>query len=429
MEITEELLYFIWKFRYYDFQHLVTVDGEKLEIVHPGFRNDNAGPDFSQAKIKIDDTLWAGSVEIHVMASEWQSHKHQLDPAYNNVTLHVVWKKDAMTLNEAGVEIPCLELYDRVDSSMIRQYDFLMKNEKWVPCADQIHTTPDLVKKNWLQRLMAERLASKSASILVILKHQKEDWQSVAYQKLARALGTQVNGEAMEMLARICPLSIIGKHKDQLLQIEALLFGQSGLLPTAHSEQEYLNKLRLEYDFLKNKYTLIPMQRVQWKFLRMRPTNFPTIRIAQLARLLFQSQHLFSKLIAAEEVKEIIHLLDVTVSHYWKDHFTFDTEASSPKEKRLGKLSIHTIVINTVCPLLFAYGLSTDDEKYKEKALRFLSELPAEVNAITRSWAALGVQADSAMDSQALIQLKNNFCNEKKCLYCSIGHQLLKQTK
>lgn len=428
MQITEELIYFIWRYTYYDVQALATTANEPIEVVSNGQRNLDSGPDFSNAKIKIADTLWAGNVEIHVKASDWILHQHQRDAAYQNVILHVVWIRDQDILYPSGSTIPCLELKDRVNPAMLRQYQYLMQNQHWIPCEELLPGIPELIKESWLYRLMADRLEEKSTNILIDLKAQHEDWPSVVYNKLARALGAPVNGDVMETLARACPLHRIGKHRDQLIQIEAMLFGQSGLLAEVHDEDEYIAKLKQEYHFLQKKFELTPMKGSAWKFMRMRPAHFPTIRIAQLARILYQSESLFSKILAAHDVKEIINLLDVKATQYWKNHYTFGDPGPS-KDKKLGIQSIYIIIINTICPLLFAYGIYTDDENYKDKALRLLGDVPAEINTITTSWANLGWKAEHAMHSQAMIQLKNQYCNQKKCLNCSIGHQILKSTR
>ncbi|MEP7268907.1 MAG: DUF2851 family protein [Saprospiraceae bacterium] len=425
MQITEDLLYYIWKFRYYDFNQLATTSMETIEIVDPGNRNPHSGPDFLLAKIKINNQLWVGNVEIHVNASDWGLHQHESDRAYNNVILHVVWNQDKEVKNSAGLVLPSLELKSRVNPNLIATYSYLMENQSWVPCEKSIGNTSDITRHSWLQRLMAERLEHKSKRILLDLESNNGDWESVCYQKLARALGGKVNNDPMEMLSRITPLNIIQKHRDYLLQIEALLYGQSGLLDTLESDDEYPQKLRREFQFLQKKYDLKALNPVQWKFLRMRPANFPTIRIAQLARILYQTDHLFSKFLSAKNTKEIVHMLDVTVSHYWKNHYSFKSE-SSAREKHLGKDTISTIIINTVAPLLFAYGISIDNEQYKEKAVDFLSELKPEKNSIISGWTNIGWMANTAMDSQALIELKNNFCDQKRCIACSIGHQLLK---
>lgn len=429
MDLSEELLYYIWRYKYFDLAQLCTVLGEPIQIIDSGTHNTNAGPDFFQAKVKIGPTLWVGNVEIHVKSTDWLSHAHHTDPAYNNVILHVVWEDDGPVYHASGVLLPCLELKNKVDPALIRKYQSLMHNDQWVPCQDALPQVNDIIKESWLQRLMAERLESKTHIISDTLNHMNNDWESICYQKLARALGNQVNSDAMEMLARITPLSILGKHQDQLFQIEALLFGQSGLLDKGYDQvDDYMAALKEEYDFLQVKYQLKPMQYSQWKFLRLRPANFPTIRIAQLARMVYQTNHLFSKFMAAADIKEIIHAVDIKISQYWKDHFTFGV-LSTPKDKKLGTQSIYHIIINTVCPLLFAYGLYHDHEEYKEKAIRHLSALPAEKNHITAGWNQVGWQATQALQSQALIQLKNNYCTAKRCLQCSIGHQILNLRK
>ncbi len=427
MQITEDLIYFIWKFKYFQGSQLKTTDGASIQILQPGVRNIHSGPDFSNARIRLGTELWAGNVEIHVMSSEWNQHGHQKDPAYNNVILHVVWSEDEKAMNQSGAIVPSLVLKDKVDISLLSQYDYLMNSQKWIPCADPLAKITDITKANWIQRLMAERLERKATDILTSLKLNQNDWESVCYQKLARSFGSQVNGEAMEMLARITPLSVLYKHRDQLWQIESLLFGQSGLLEDSGLQDEYPVKLKNEYDFLKDKYHLTPMKKDQWKFLRMRPANFPTIHIAQLARILYQSDHVFSRLIAAKNVREIVHMIDIRISNFWKDHYSFNPSDAS-KEKSLGKQTAQNIVINTICPLLFSYGISTDQEQYKEKALNLLSEMPAENNFITRGWNYLGWKAMNGMDSQALIQLKNEYCDHKRCLGCSIGHQIIRNT-
>jgi len=425
MQIKEELLYHIWLFRLFDFKRLHSTNGEEIEIIETGFRNTNAGPDFIMSKIRINNQLWVGNIEIHVKSSDWNLHGHTEDPSFNSVILHIVWIHDHEIKNNLNQVIPCLELHSKVDNRLLLYYDYMIQNQLWIPCAKSISLVSNITKESWLSRLMAERLELKSNSILDSLEQNNRDWESVCFQKLARSLGGQVNGETMEVLARITPMTMLYKHRDQLLQIEALLFGQSGLLADANQSEDYIFKLKNEYSFLRSKYNLKPLKASQWKFMRMRPANFPTMRIAQLARILFQTDFLFSKFLSAAHVNEVINMLDVTITQYWKNHYTFNTESEN-KEKHLGKETIHTIVINTISPLMFAYGISTANELYKEKAIEWLESLPAEKNTITKGWAALQWKAGTAMDSQALIQLKNKYCNDKKCLQCNIGHQLIK---
>lgn len=425
MKHTEELLYYIWKHRYFDHSELKTTSGESLQILQTGIRNQNAGPDFLQTIIKIGQTTWAGNAEMHMNASEWNTHRHETDEAYNTVILHVVWTADAEAFNQAGLKIPCLELHKRADRKMLNRYQELMQNEKWVPCAGLFLTVNDFIRESWSHRLMAERLETKAVTVRQALEVQNQNWEEVCFQKLARALGTHVNGDAMEVLASCMPLQLIQKHKDQLLQVEALLFGQSGLLE-GQFEEDYPCRLQAEYSFLKNKYQLRPMNAAHWKFLRLRPANFPTIRIAQLAKIIFSCDHLFSKLMAARSVKEIIHTLDITLGGYWADHYSFKSESRGGRFKKLGRATIQYILINAVAPLLFCFGESQDDIQRKEKAIAYLQELPAESNSIVSGWIKLGWQPVNALHSQAQIQLKTKYCDEKKCLQCSIGHQIMK---
>lgn len=424
MQLHEELLYYVWKHLYFKLQSLCTTDGEPVTILNPGIRNPNSGPDFLQAKIRVAETIWVGQVEMHVRSSDWELHQHHLDPAYNNVVLHVVWNKDREIRNLAGVRLPCVELINRVDPAMIGQYNFLLHNEKWIPCANLFHQVEELIVESWSHRLMAERLEMKTAAIKQALDRQHQNWEEVCFQKLARALGSSVNGDAMETLASITPLNLLNKHKSSLNQLEALLFGQAGLLEDIPDEV-YPLQLKNEYLFLKSKYQIQPMNPVQWKFLRLRPANFPTVRIAQLAKIIHLTDHLFSKFIASVSVQEIINALDVTLGGYWATHYSFKSAGRS-QFKKLGKSTLHHIIINTIAPLLFYYGTSIDDENKKEQAIQYLQDLPAEKNQITQGWDLLGWTAKHGLHSQAQIQLKTQYCEVKKCLQCSIGHQLLK---
>lgn len=424
MLLHEELLYYIWKHLYFKLHALLTTDGEPVSIVEPGIRNQNAGPDFLQAKVRIEETIWIGQVEMHVYASDWDLHNHSVDPAYNNVILHVVWKADKEVYNQAGIKLPCLELIQRVDHQMINQYNYLLQNEKWIPCASLFQHVDDLIVESWSHRLLAERFELKTAAIQQALAQQQQNWEEICFQKLARSLGSVVNGEAMEMLACWTPLHLLNKHKNQLSQIEALLFGQAGLLDDI-GEDEYPQQLKKEYLFLKSKYQLTPMSLAQWKFLRLRPANFPSVRIAQLARIIYHTDHLFSKFIAAQSVKEIIHALDVTIGGYWVNHYSFKSESRN-QTKKLGRQTIHQIIINTIAPLLFYYGSSMGEEDKKEKAVQYLLDLAPEMNQITQGWQQLGWIAKHALHSQAQIQLKTQYCDVKKCLQCSIGHQIFK---
>jgi hypothetical protein len=424
----EDLLQYIWQYRLFDQNLLRTTDGETIEIIDTGFRNTNAGPDFLMAKIKIGSQVWVGTVEIHRNASDWNVHRHDQDPAYNNVVLHIVWTDDLRIQNRLAKSIPCIELSDRIPASLLASYEKLMNQQSWVACENaQVQVDP-MKKSAWLIRVMAERLEQKSNEIIRLLNHHQGDWEAICYQKLARALGSSVNGDAMEELARAMPLTILYKHRDSLVTIEALLFGQSGLLePNADSDDDYPANLASDYRFYQTKYNLRPMQPSQWKFLRMRPANFPTIRIAQLARLVWQTDHLFSRFIAAANTNEVQNLLQTRISQYWKTHYTFTKGPGLPREKSLGPSTIAQIIINTIVPLTFAYGLSIQAESYKEKAIDWLTSLVPEKNQITQGWARLDWVPANAAESQAMIHLKKEYCDQKKCTHCLIGHEILKQ--
>lgn len=419
----EDFLHYLWRMRLFEEKELHTAKGEKIEILHPGFLNTHAGPDFSNARIRINNTLWAGNVEMHLQASDWQKHGHSNDSAYDNVILHVVLENDQAVKNKFGDIIPCIEMNKRIPAGYLAKYQKLQHNEYWIPCQHHIHQINPFHVNIWLDRLLVERLEYRTKNMVIDLVRTKNNWEESFYRFLSRAFGFKVNSLAFETLARSLPLSVLLKHKNSLFQIESLLFGQAGLLDQAF-EDDYPNKLKKEYGFLKKKYGLHSIPTASWKFLRMRPANFPTIRIAQLATLIFQSSHLFSKILTAGNVEELENAFDVKLSNYWKNHYVFD-KASVKKQKKLGKSAIHLLIINTIAPFIFLYGKEKAEQKYKDKALALLEALKPESNTIIKQWDKLGVKADSAYRSQALLQLKNEYCNRKRCLECSIGGKIL----
>ena len=420
----EDFLHYLWRLKKFDFTELQTTDGEQILILQPGTLNHNAGPDFINAKIQIGDTLWAGNVEMHLKSSEWLIHKHQTDKAYNNVILHVVLEEDKAIKRQTGEKIPCLELRKRVPLKLSTVYKKLIHNEYWIPCQHQLHGVKEITRELWLDRLMIERLEEKTQGIAQRFEANKQNWEETFYQMLSRNFGVKINAEAFELLAKSISILTLAKHKNNLFQLEALLFGQAGLLEKDFKDA-YPQKLKTEYTHLRRKFDLTPIHATHWKFLRLRPANFPTIRIAQLAMLIFQSSHLFSKILAIQNVKEVENMFELSIANYWQTHYVFDKE-SIKRKKSLGKNTIHLFIINTIVPFLFFYGNKKGDEKYKDKAMQLLEELPAEKNSIIRKWEELAIHPKSAYQSQALLQLKNNYCNEKKCLSCSIGHAILK---
>ncbi|HET9747162.1 MAG TPA: DUF2851 family protein [Chitinophagaceae bacterium] len=416
--MTERLLQFIWQFQYFNTSELKTAAGEDLQIIFPGTYNANQGPDFADAKIRIGKTTWAGSVELHIRASDWNRHNHQVDKNYNNVVLHVVWENDFPNYN-----IPVLNLENRIAGSLLQRYEELMNAQGFIACERSISSVRHIILQSWKERLLAERLTRKSLIVHELLEQNNQHWEETFWWLLARNFGVKINAESFESMARSIPVSILAKHKNQIHQLEALLMGQANLLGHRFSD-DYAILLQREYEFYKTKYKLRPGAMTPF-FLRMRPGNFPTIRLAQLAMLIHNSEHLFSKITETDSVKDVKNWLNITANDYWHYHYRFD-EPSSFKRKRLGSAMIDNIVINTVCPVLFAYGHFHKEQKYTDRAIRWLEEVRAESNSITKGFQQLGVENKNARDSQALIELKNQYCTKKKCLDCAIGNALLK---
>ena len=416
--MTERLLQFIWQFQYFNKGELKTTSGEDLQIIFPGTYNTNQGPDFNDAKIKIGNTTWAGNIELHLLSSDWNKHKHQLDKNYNNVVLHVVWEDDFPDYN-----IPVLNLKTRIAKILLQRYEELMNTKGFIPCEKNISTVKPIVLQSWKERLLAERLTRKSLPVKTFREQNNHHWEETFWWLLARNFGIKINADAFEAMARSIPLNILAKHKNQIHQLEALLMGQANLLNENFSE-DYPIMLQREYDFYKKKYKLKEHTYSAF-FLRMRPGNFPTIRLAQLSMLIHQSEHLFSKIKETESVKDVKKWLDVTANDYWHYHYRFD-EPSSFRKKNLGAAMVDNILINTVCTVLFAYGHFNNEQKYKDKAVQWLEEISAESNSIIKGFQEVGLPNKNAHDSQALIELKNEYCNKRRCLDCAIGNALLK---
>lgn len=422
--MNEEFLHHIWKFRLFDQLDLKTTTGDIVEIEKVGEHNFDAGPDFFNGKIKIANTLWAGNVEVHINASDWKKHHHQNDKAYDNIILHVVNNADVQLYRASGEAIPTIEIKGRIGEKLYHNYLNFRSSNDWVPCEKQISLVPPIIINNTLDRLLLERLERKSKAITDSLALNNSNWEETFYQSLARNFGFKTNAIPFELLAKSIPSKILSKHKSSLLQIEALLFGQAGMLDN-HFEDKYARSLQNEYSFLKNKFKLSPLDEHLWKFLRLRPVNFPSLRIAQFAGLIFNSSHLFSKIIETENCKEMKKFMNVNVSEYWESHYVF-SKLSKKKTKHLGEEAINNIFINTIIPFLFVYGKEKGEEKYVERALNFLNNLEGESNSIISGWKSLKLPVETSYSTQALLQLKNEYCNHKKCLSCSIGNYLLK---
>ena len=419
--MTERLLQYIWQFQYFNKSELQTCAGEKVQVIHPGFINTHQGPDFADAKILIDDTTWAGNVELHLLTSHWHLHGHHTDKNYNNVILHVVWQDDQPGKQ---LNIPVIELNHRVSNHLISRYQEWMNRSSFIPCENAIAQVKNLTWQAWLDRLLAERLTRKAEIVFTFLNQTNNSWEDTFWWLLARNFGARVNADAFEQIARSIPLQLLAKHKNNLLQLEALLLGQAGLLKE-NATEDYAIMLHKEYAFLKNKYKLKPLH-IPPMFLRMRPGNFPGIRLAQLAMLVHHSSHLFSKIKEAINADEIKDWLNVTANDYWHYHYRLD-EPSAYKPKNLGRAMINNIIINTMAPILYAYGRYHQQELYKEKALKWLESCEAEKNTITKGYQGLGIKNASAADSQALIELKNEYCSYKRCLECAVGNAIIRE--
>ncbi|MEM7382916.1 MAG: DUF2851 family protein [Bacteroidota bacterium] len=425
----EDFLYYVWKLQYFDKRDLRTHQGDQLAVLDPGTHNTHAGPDFLHSSILINNLTWHGHVELHVCASSWHQHKHQVDPAYENVVLHVVWDNDRSIRQQDGSILPTLVLQDRVVPQLLQQYQELVHNKTVIPCARQFSQVDSIIKTAMSERAFFQRLTHKNNLVYQLLDNNQGDWEETAYQLLAYNFGFKVNSSALLDLSLRLPLRIINKHVKNLSQLEALLLGQAGLLAsTTPVPDDYLATLAKEYAYLAHKYQLKTneLHPIHWKFFRLRPANFPTIRIAQLAQLLHQHPHIFYLLTHTSPV-DLYQQLAITQSAYWQQHYRF-AKPSKARIPGLGKASIENIMINTIVPLLVAYGESKDEQGYIDQAMALLQRLPAERNAITRHWEELGMPAKSAFDSQAMLELFNNFCSKKKCLVCNIGGALMQRT-
>jgi hypothetical protein len=420
----EEFIHFLWKYRLFDVSNLKTTKGLPVRVINPGVHNLDSGPDFFASQIEIDGTLWAGNVEIHINSSDWVKHGHQKDPAYNNIILHVVMNHDAEILDNKENPLPEIEMRNHFDYGIFHRYERILSSKTWVPCEKYMGEVSPVILMNWLNRLLVERLENKAVEIKKFYSYFENSWEQTFYFFLARNFGFKVNAMPFALLAQQTPYNIFGKIKNDLTMIEALLFGQAGMLNEDFKEA-YPSLLKKEYQFLQHKFNLNPIDKSLWKFGKMRPSNFPTIRITQFARLIFQSTGLFSKLIESKSLIEIQGVLSASCSPYWVDHYLFD-KATAKKTKSLGLDAISGIIINTVVPLKFVYGSETFKPEIRDEAMALLSELPPEHNSIVSNFSKIGITPSNAGDSQALIELKKYYCTPKKCLHCSIGHFLIK---
>lgn len=419
----EAFLAYVWKYQLFNTDNLQSLQKEAIKIISVGTENQHDGPDFFNAKIKIGTTTWAGNVEIHIQASDWYKHKHETDEAYQNIILHVVYEYD-VPKTDALFQLPTLVLQQRLLPNVYQNYLRLLGKHHWIPCEKLIHKTREWTLYNWLDRLVIERLQQKIQPILTTLKNNKYSWETACYEYIAKGFGAKVNALPFQNLAKSLPIHILSKHKNQLFQLEALIFGQAGLLKASYQD-DYPKRLYKEYTFLKSKFQLQPLVTHTWKFAKLRPSNFPTIRLAQFALLIHQSKNLFSKIIERPTLETYHELFEVSLSGYWKTHYVFDKLSTKERPKRMGKQAITTLIINTIVPLLFVYGKERGQTNLQQTAIELLQKLKSEKNSTIKKWQTIGIKAKTAADSQALLQLKNEYCLPKKCLTCSIGYGLI----
>ena len=422
----EEFLHYLWKYSLYYKDKLVDQHGNNIEVINPGEYNRDSGPDFFNARIRIAGTEWAGNVEIHTRASHFETHGHNRDHSFDNVILHIVAEYDKRVRNARGEDVLTAKI--EFDNSLFEKYINLLNNPYIIACQGEIGKLDRFFIRHWLNSLVVERLQEKSASILKIFSETGSDWEGTFYITLSRYFGFRVNTEPFEMLASALPFKIIRKHIDNMFQIEALLFGTSGMLDEGlfrnAINDDYYKALLKEFKILSAKYSLRPIHGWLWKFSKLRPVNFPTIRISQLAAMLSVTDGLFSKVVEAKDIMTLRKVFEVSASEYWDDHYVFGKK-SRKMAKSTGIRSSDIFLINAVIPVVFVYGRNHDSLELCERAISFLEEIKAEENSIITDWEKAGVAAVSAFDSQGLLHLRNNYCKKRRCLDCRIGTRLI----
>jgi hypothetical protein len=421
MNITEDFLQYIWKNRLFRLP-LCLVTGEDVEVLDVGQHNHDSGPDFFNAKIRINKTVWAGNVEVHFKTSDWFMHGHHHDMNYQNIILHVVYQHDVEVPDFEGCSIPIAEI--QFPLNIYDNYSAILRNTDWIPCGKSVRDIDQLIMNLWLDRLLAERMQAKSEDIIKNFNETKGNWRETIYRQLARNFGFKVNGMPFDLLSKSLPYKYLEKYSRNHVQLESLLFGQAGMLDGSGRDDYYL-ELKKEYTFLRKKYNLRPVAGHLWRYLRMRPANFPTIRIAQFAALVCSAPGFPADILELEPDILRVKLLNIKPSAYWDNHYIFN-KISVKRSKQPGDQAVHNIIINTLIPVYFEYGRQTGNDNFRQKAIAFLEILPPESNNITRGWENAGISVTNAFYSQSLLQLKNNYCNFRKCLFCQVGNQIIR---
>lgn len=420
----EDLLYFIWKHNKLSAKPLYTGNNETVSIKSTGFQNMLAGPDFFNAQVEIDGQLWAGNVEMHSKSSDWYVHHHETDENYNNVILHVVWEDDIAVFRKDGSRIPTLEVKRYVPTELLGRYRNLFENSRstFVNCEKDLKNVDAFILENWLQRLFIERLENKSKLILQLLETSKNDWEAVLFMVLAKSFGSKVNGTYFLDRAKHLDFSVVRKTTNEPLQLEALLFGHFGLLHADDCTDSYYRELKKEYGYLKQKFDLEDTF-TKPEFYGLRPLNFPTIRVSQLTSLYSGNHNLFSNLINFTTLEDIYQTLEVSTGRYWEEHYTFG-KPSKKRDKKLSRNFIDLIIINALVPLKFCYSKYVG-RQWDEELIGLMSHVAAEKNSVIQNFGKIGSKATNAMETQAQLELYNNYCTKNKCMQCAIGAQLL----
>ena len=427
--MNEAFLHYIWNTRQFDLSGLRLTDGRRVEILGYGKLNAaDSGPDFLNGSIRVDGLTFAGNIELHIKASEWYQHRHDRDAAYDNVILHVVWDEDAPVHNRSAQPLPTLVLKNRIAKDIFRHYQYLMRDPAPIHChALQPQQVPAERWAIWKERLLIERLQRKVAAISASPPAEMHDWEQVLFISLCRAMGMKVNADAMEHMAQLIPLNLLRRNAGDEPFAEAMFFGVAGMLQDPPGD-DHQYKLQQQWQFIKHKYSVAHMQAVEWKYARMHPPNFPDIRIAQMAQLYCRQQSFLQTFLAAPGLDQIrSHFEHIQLGSYWLDHFRLGHPPTAPKAKKPGRDTIDILIMNAIVPVLFIYAYSQNNTALQEQIISILETMPPEKNKIIRDWEAVGIKAANAADSQALLQLRNEYCDARRCLQCSIGHQLLKQ--
>ena len=423
----EEFLHYLWRTRRFERDALRLTDGTALDVLQFGNYNIGDGPDFSEGRVRIGDTVWAGHIEMHINSSDWHKHRHQFDPAYDNVVLHVVWRDDEPVLNARGTALPTLVLKDLVDAGLLSRYDELAADESAIPCQAHLDSVPELVLNGWIERMTLQRLERKTDELHRLLRAKGGDWDGAYFHQVGRCLGLPMNAGAMDMLLERLPLSLLGRYRTDRVALEALLLGVGGFLEGEYLD-EYPRQLQREYRHLANKHQLSIVPRSAWSFRGLRPASFPTMRLVQLAALVHAQPRAFDGVLENDTPKALLALFEQEPHPYWRTHYLPD-RPSGARRKVIGKTAAQAVLINAVVPFVFLYGRLQGRAELEERALALLDRLPAERNGVMKQWRRVGLQAENAAESQGLLTLRKAYCVPRRCLECAIGHCLLKRGK